>query len=339
MKTYDNLEQRMASSYTEMLPPFVPNKKVSTTTSEQAEFYNMMQSLFQMVYSDPLLLVSDLHEDDAFPNNMLKKDYAKPKLSPNMGKFIKVMDSFLDKMYRLGKGEVVKFTTKESNLLAKLGISIDNLPKAWVWMANRNDVNLISFMWCFFDNEHSYATDIYKNLTDESVFQKLENWMLTRGYQKYEIRNSIGSDSKLSLVIANPLWSKKPPTGGNCYKILHSGISIKFEPFYRHETILGLCIPNGIKEFLLNFDQMEEKLKNFVVERTTKCHNCKYCVQTDKTKTRPLALIKIKHAGTAYNLCPYFSGDRYQWTNVNEELAELIINFLEFMDKFIEKKD
>jgi len=100
----------------------------------------------------------------------------------------------------------------------------------------------------------------------------------------------------------------------------------------------GLCIPNGLKVFLEAFESMDKKLKKFVVDRTKKCDNCRYCVQTDKKGTRPLVYITVDYEQEKYNLCPYFPGGSYSWTNINNELVDQIISFLTFMDKFINKE-
>jgi hypothetical protein len=131
------------------------------------------------------------------------------------------------------------------------------------------------------------------------------------------------------------LWSNDPPNGGFEYKIRHTGISARYEPLVQKPSVFGLCIPNGLKTYLDVFDSMDKQVQNFIVSHTKKCDNCRYCVQTDKTKSRPLAYIKIDYEQKEYNLCPYFPGYSYCWTNINDDLADQLIKILTFMDKFI----
>jgi hypothetical protein len=82
---------------------------------------------------------------------------------------------------------------------------------------------------------------------------------------------------------------------------------------------------------------MSEKNKSFVINHTKKCDGCRYCVQTDKTGSRPLASIQVIYEQKKYNLCPYFPGYCYSWTNINDDLVDQLIEMLSFMDKFLPK--
>jgi|GEM_PF-3305021 hypothetical protein len=75
-------------------------------------------------------------------------------------------------------------------------------------------------------------------------------------------------------------------------------------------------------------------LQDFVLSKTKKCNQCRYCVQTDKTGTRPLAYVKVSRDGNSYALCPYFPGYRFCFTSLDGETADKIIERLDFMDGF-----
>ncbi|MDR0399383.1 MAG: hypothetical protein LBH51_00390, partial [Treponema sp.] len=270
-----------------------------------------MKDLYRLAFDEPLLFVSSLHEDDAYPKRY-KKPYGKPELIKNMRKFLKEMDSLLQNMYLLGRDSNVKINKRQREILSRLGIhDYDKLPAAWAWMANRPESNNIEFAYCLFDRDYPYTSDIYANFLGESAFRKLEDWMIARGYKRYNIYDVTASDCKLSLTYANPLWDKHPPGGGFEYKIKHTGISVIYEPTIRNPVVLGLCIPNGLKTYLNAFDLVDEKTRGFVIDRTKKCDGCGYCIQTDKTGSRPLAHIPVDYEGKKYNLCPYFPG---YWT-------------------------
>lgn len=162
-----------------------------------------------------------------------------------------------------------------------------------------------------FQKEYPYTADIYAKLLGEEPFRRLEGWMLQNGYWRYDIYDATASDCKLSLTYANPLWGKEAPNGGFEYKIKHTGISVRYDYYTAQPTVLGLCIPNGLKTFLTAFDSMDDKPQEFVIERTKKCDGCRYCVQTDKTGTRLLAYIPVTCAQKKYLLCPYFPGYSY----------------------------
>ena len=82
-------------------------------------------------------------------------------------------------------------------------------------------------------------------------------------------------------------------------------------------------------ELLKNSDKMNEKVKNFIVNTSKKCDNCRYCVQTDKTGKRPLIFASVGE----YKICPLFCGFSYRWKTLNEETVDNIIEILKFIDE------
>lgn len=332
---YASLEQRLAQGYLDMLPSFIPDENAPVSVSEQAQFYDLIQGLFRLAYDEPLLFVSTLHEDDAFPSRY-KKGYNKPKLIGDMKKFTKAVDGLLHAMFLLGRGEDVVLSKKQKTILARLGIDdTANLPASWQWMATRANANISAFSHCLFDERYPYTSEIYARLLGESAFKKLEDWMLTHGYKRFDVYNTTASDCNLILSIVNPKWSQDPPRGGFEYKIIHTGIAAQFDYYVRTPAVLGLCIPNGLKDYLAAFSRMSKTLQSFVVQQTKKCDNCRYCVQTDKTGTRPLACVAIEYEEEKYQLCPYFPGYTYSWTSIDDTLAAQLIEMLSFMDGFL----
>ena len=74
---YKSLEQRMAKSYFDLFPAFIPEQGAEVGVLEQEEFYLLMKKLYELAYDEPSLFVSVLHEDDAYPSRF-KKSYGKP---------------------------------------------------------------------------------------------------------------------------------------------------------------------------------------------------------------------------------------------------------------------
>ena len=71
---------------------------------------------------------------------------------------------------------------------------------------------------------------------------------------------------------------------------------------------------------------MDDKLKSFITGTTKKCDGCRYCVQTDKSGTRPLAAINVDD----HDLCPLFCGFSY---TIDDDLVDNIIELLQFIDE------
>jgi len=331
--TFNTLEQRLAGGYIDLFPVFVPEENAPVSNKEQEDFYHLMKSFYQLAFNEPLFFVPILHEDDAFPTR-IKSRYNKPKLIKIMKLFLKSVEDTLQYMYLLGKGETPKQNKKIEKIFVKLNIK--SILPAWKWMATRPNASIISFTYCLFKKEHTYTPEIYARLLDETAFRKLENWMLQQGYKSHDIYHLIGSDCKLSLTYANPKWSQEPPRGGSFYKIKHTGIAIEHNRQFLHPTLIGICIPGGLKPFLAVFDSMSEHLKRFVISRTKKCDACRYCIQTDKTGKRPMAYTKITFEDKEYNLCHLCPGYYYCWRSLNEEIVDNMIEMLGFMDSYIE---
>lgn len=158
--------------------------------------------------------------------------------------------------------------------------------------------------------------------------------MAEHGYRTFDIYDTTASGCKFALTYANPAWGKERPRGGFEYKIKHTGISLRYEPYCRDPWIFGVCIPGGMKPYLEHFQEMPAAVRDFVMSRVKRCDGCRYCVQTDKTGKRPLARIPIQYGGEEHALCPYYPGYRFWWTGIDEALADDIIGLLSFMDRF-----
>jgi len=337
--TFTSLEQRMAKNYIDMFPPFVPDENAPVSVLEQELFYSLMKSFYQLAFDEPLLFVASLHEDDVFPNRFNKSAYGKPKLLRDMKKFTKTIDDLLQNMFLLGQSNNVKLNKRQQVILSRIGIKdFANLPTAWTFMATRKGADLSAFSHCLFNEDYPYTSDIYARLFGEFAYKKLEDWMLEKGYKRFNIYLSMAIDCKLSLCIVNPKWSKDTPSGGFEYKIKHTGIAALLEPCVVNPQIFGVCIPNDmIKTYIENFNSMSEKLQDFVIKRHTKCWGCNFCIQTDKTGKRPNAYIPTIYKQQTYNLCLRFPGYAYAFNHIDDELAEQLIEMLTFMDNFAPK--
>lgn len=332
--TFTSLEQRMAWSYLDTLPPFVP-ASLGPAEAQQRAFYDLVRGLYQLAFEEPQLFVAQLHEDDAYPNRFNKSAYGKPELLTNMKKFRKEMDALLQGMFQMGiDREAVKLSKRQKAILLRLGIGeAGALPPAWLWMATRPGADPVAFAHCLFDEAYPYVSDLYARLLgDEAAFRKLETWMLDHGYRSFLISNVTASDDTLSLTYANPLWSPKPPKGGFEYGIRHTGISVRYDAYVQTPPVLGLCIPNGLRDFLTAFDQMDPQVQAFTARRTKRCDGCGYCVQTDKTGQRPKAFVPVQFNGNTLSLCTYFPGYAYCWSSLTQALADDLIALLAFMD-------
>lgn len=290
---YTSLEQRTAQGYQDLFPRFIPDGQAPVSVSEQKEFYDRMEKLYQLAYDEPQLFVPTLHEDETPPPLYCGVSDPKREIQKHMKKFRKSVDSLVMQMYLMGANKEFKLDRRQKAILSRLG----------------ND-----------------------------AFHRLTSWMNGHGYKSFDIYDTTASNCTFSLTYANPEWSNESPTGGVEYKIKHTGISMRYEPYSGEPWILGVCIPGGMKVYLEHFDEMPAGVQAFVMSHIKRCDGCRYCVQTDKTGNRPLAKISVQCEGKAYSLCPYFPGYRFWWTSMDDTLADHIIGLLSFMDRFADNK-
>ncbi len=91
-----------------------------------------------------------------------------------------------------------------------------------------------------------------------------------------------------------------------------------------------------MKEILAAFDRLPLRVQHFVVARTKKCDQCRYCVQTDKTGKRPLAAQLVNYQGKEVNLCPYFPGYNYCEPELSDDQVDDMIAMLGAMDRLFD---
>lgn len=325
---FTSLEQRMAQTYLDMLPPFVPDEN---GPEDQRRFYDLMQRLYQLLYDDPALLAPALHADDAHPNRFNKSSYGKPALVKDMRKFLGPVDALLAKLFALGAGqEGIKLTGREKAVLKRLGIDASAQPfPAWAWMASKPGANLLTFTRCFFRQDYPYVEEVFARLLgDVAALRKLGEWLKARGYTRIP-----SPEGDFSVVYANLAWDAVPPTRAlSLYKIRHTGISLTYDQLVQHPPLLGLFIPGNMRQNLEAFNRMDDALQAFVMRQTKQCDICGYCTQTDKTGRRPPANTVVSHLGKEYAMCTYFPGYAYSWQRIDGALVDQIIAMLAFMD-------
>jgi hypothetical protein len=326
----------MAQTYISLFPEFIPDDTAIVSKTEQRAFYDMMKTLYKLIFDDPLYLVTKVNNDDFFVNRFNKTLDNKPDLKVKVLKFRSLMNEFLKNMFHAGQGLEVKFKKKHLHLLSLVGIDdISYLPAAWKYMATRPGANLSAFTYCLFKQSHVYSPAIYKKIFSKDAFEKLDNWMHKNGYKQYDIYDATASDCKLSLSYINPAWSTDPPNGGYLYKIKHTGIAAELDYSLEPAAVLGLCIPKTLmKPLTESFELMNDSLKEFFIKQVSKCWDCKYCVQTDKTGKRPLAYVQVTYKQTDYKICTYFPGYSFNWSNIDIVTTDHIIELLKHMDTF-----
>lgn len=104
----------------------------------------------------------------------------------------------------------------------------------------------------------------------------------------------------------------------------HLGIEISYEDLCIVPATLHLRLPR-FAEFLSRADEIHDLAKKLISEKLKNCDVCRYCVQTDKSGTRPLAAVMVEGVGK----CPYFPSFSLRWNEISAELIEQIMSILD----------
>lgn len=359
---FDSLAQRILYSYVGTFPNFKPIQSEVATENSQKQFHRFMKDIAEKSYDNPEILNLPIQPDDYYGDWQLQN--RKPELIENMRKHIKKIADFYLLLLKIGEIAVLhdnklcvnkndkKFASKTLARLANFGLRSENrkeevafwsdtypdMLQAWKLLATisiGNDKNpLLIFSRCMFDPNYSYASDIFRNLVaDKSAYQMLENFFKQNDYKRIDIR-----EDEISQDWVKSYSKKEEPLKASWAEKSHGGISITYNYRKRNQIVFGLRVPR-FKELLAYFDEMDDQLKEFVIDKTKKCDGCGYCTQTDKTGTRKPQYMSVNHNGT-YNLCQLFPGFTYVWTDINDKVASGMIKMLAFIDmKFGEENN
>lgn len=177
------------------------------------------------------------------------------------------------------------------------------------------------FSRCVFDNDVEWLSHCFDDMMDangkiSSLCAKLNEL----GY-----RGEVMIDGRyISLNYVKEYGKKAEPIKKAWADKSHLGIEISYEDLCITPATLHLRLPR-IAELLSRFDEIPDEAKKLIREKLKNCDGCRYCVQTDKSGTRPLAAIAVESA----KKCPYFPSFTLRWNEVSEELPKQIMSILE----------
>lgn len=342
-REYNYLEQRMVKYYSDLLAPYYPTQDIQEAC--QLEYYNFVKELYHRLYTRPEEFFTKLNGDDAFPNRFNCSEYGKPELKPNMKKARDKIEELFRVLLTLGTtaeevegGLLLKSSPskKHMTMLTYMGFDIaddilrhkiyPNLHQAVKYSTGmERPLLLLQLGW--FNSAYNYLEKTHEKFYDRDQYRRLIDWLYERGYQ-----SSIGFGSTMTLDYTKSISKKDKPVGyalfGDKY---HYGFTFEFRPEPRVMQHCGIRIIL-FSEILKRFDELSERSRRLIQQRTKPCDGCRFCVQTDKTGKRKLATIRLSD-GTGR--CPYFPGSYYTYERLTGDDVDDILAFLTDFEQVI----
>ena len=368
-KTFDSLPQRGIHYFLASMPPFraVPSDAANETEQENA--YRSIRGLYEKLYDDPGLLGLKILPDDCFPNWWTPKK-EKPALTAQIRGYIKTINVFVEALYNivsLGKadGDTIalakgKVEIKPAMLKRFAGFGIaaanegENLAFAFpdgtvrglkllaaisaghasqsATAIHTQPVNAFTlFSHGVFDPAAPYTAEIFRGLFEnKDAYDKLNAHMETNGFIRLDNKEyKVGLGGNPVSLDYVKFYGKPEGKIGDAWKTRNfSGIGMVYDEQTQACTTIGIHIP-FFREILENANTMSDSLRGFMAQ-FNKCMGCRYCVQTDKSKTKPLRFMKVNDN----NLCTYFTfGYTFDHFYNGMWLPDGAIELLEFVDK------
>lgn len=313
---YDSLGDRMVSPYCSAYPPFKPVLDCGASESSQRQMYNFLQDTLNIIRNDLSVIDVEYVPDDCY--QYYETCNTKPDLRLKMLGIRKKFFDFYDFLFSLGLyGEPVKdklyINKKEMRISKKFR---DKLPVFGLHLEDNKDfymlshnkykelfpawklhssisgdyksqaIKMVTFLNGRFGGKVYSVSEMFGRISCAESIAELEDYFVSKGFT---CKND-------DLMVT---YEKEYPKNQRAYMRIYYD--------WRRITPLVFELKSPrFSEVIKSYDQMDDDLKALIFNRTKTCDGCRYCVQTDKTKTRPLLAQKLEFEGKKKMKCPLF---------------------------------
>lgn len=215
------------------------------------------------------------------------------------------------------------------NCAAQLKLLADIAVKEKGFFTDSSDENreLVIFSRAVFSPEKNWTAQAFDRcLEANGEIVRLCDALEKLGYSRVDCREG----RKITLDYYKQYGKKQEPLKAAWAERSHTGIELLYDDICAEPFVLSVRMPE-YKKVLSSYENIPADTIKFICDNTKTCDGCRYCVQTDKTGTRPLACVKIN--GTSK--CPYYPGFSYRWRNIFPGLTDNVIKLLETVDGII----
>jgi len=363
------MAQRVAYGHVGVMPSFIPVEDSRADAVAQRAMYDFLTRTNQIICETPESIGLPATPDDAYPSFAMQN--SRPELIRALKELKKKLDAFYTLLIDIGlKGSAQgeQFIVQKADIainkrtidkLAAIGVQTTLTPGAailtcpdypdiflsWKLLAEvsqnaawpglpvypeSRSYATVAFSHALFDLNAPCSLGVFRQLLgDDAILDRLIAVFERLGYSYMDIR-----ESALSCDWYKRYGKKETVLKWNWAEREHGGLSVTHSYANEPPFEFGLRIP-FYKDLLARFGEMDEKLQAFVTTTGKKCDNCGYCVQTDKTGSRPKQLTVVKLSGKPFAMCHLFPGFQYRWNAMDEGRAEDVIRFLEFCEEVL----
>lgn len=363
-KTFNNLPQRAIYYFIATFPSFTYVNLSSATVDEQKNAYCFIKSIYEQLFDDPAIMGFKIIPDDYF--NDWEQQKEKPKLTSKIRGIIAKIEDLIEVVFHIcliGKSFNDSITIDEADVqlkqsmckqIEKFGIKFIKTDCHYTFTFPSNTLNGLTslaqissknvkppkdnkqkpyllFSRGVFDVGANFTQEVFGNmLVDRSAFDKLILFLEENNYLRIDNKEY---NNQISLDYIKNYGNINDELKGAWAERTHGGIEVVYDEIRKNQPVFSLRIPY-FNDLLMQSDKMNIQVKNFILNTSKKCDNCRYCVQTDKTGKRLLICVDID----GIKMCPLFCGFQYRWKTIDNELAENMIEMLMFIDEIFKEK-
>jgi len=334
-RDYDNLSQRGVAYFLATFPSFYPVDAPDASREEQEAAYRFIRSVYTRLYDDPSLLGFKHAPDDCFRG--WEKQSDKPGLAGKIRGVIRKIEEFVALLYRIALDGAVVDTLKPAQVrqLAKFAIppeaakGLALLAKISAERVAGDQRPYLTFSRGVFDVTAPWTQEVFGNmLSDRVAFDRLADFLTESGYRRVDGRSEENQMAAVTLDFVREYAETRDKLKWAWAERTRGGIEVIYEELREVQPLYSMRIPY-FAELLRHAELASTQVRDFICAQAKKCDNCRYCVQTDKTGTKPLAFVPVGE----FPICPLFCGFQFRWRTLDDDAVGNIIALLGFVDE------
>lgn len=333
-----SLEARIIHSFLDSMPDFTPATGEEEDRTEQARFYSFVKSVYARATENPGILgLSNLHEDDAYPNRFNKSVYGKPALALNIRRASEAVDAFFAFMAEAGAAGTIrtdalilpteyKIPPMHKRTMEIVGLTVTGnriTSEKWPGMFNawkmlsypcKGEVALLKrtarMERCAFVENAPGLKGTFTRLIGEGA-ATLTAWLEAHGY------------ARETAIIDKEIIALRFTKGG-------IGAQFLYDNQTKVPAYMAL-IQRDWQALLPKYDAMSRVLKALVADKNGRCNHCGFCTQRNRS-ARPPHTVTIEIEGNQAQLCPLSPQYHFVFESLDAKKVAGIIECLRFME-------